>query len=311
MDIIASARSRSVKLRSSSQNEAIRRSNTAEYGSLTWTFDASNHYLHPILVNIVYSKAARWTIVIVMLPLVFVFVIPEDVLYIYGVLIMAFVIIPFLLLTTFSFNRDARAFIVKSSEFWMKIAYAVAKALFQFIRYHLVTRHTRKNEASMYMGYTACILALISAPLIMVVVGGMDAIPKLTHKWKAILMGIASVWYTLETIRYQFMQAPETDYIFIIETTRSQISLNSLLSNASGMLAMFLCKQAIDVIRNKDRCISIAYRPYLQWRGSVDAPGLIYVEQMPKCDDDVNPDIDYASSQESGTRGFSILDPSV
>ena len=32
------------------------------------------------------------------------------------------------------------------------------------------------------------------------------------------------------------------------------------------MLAVFMWKQSIDVLRNRDRCISISYRPYLKWK---------------------------------------------
>ena len=39
------------------------------------------------------------------------------------------------------------------------------------------------------------------------------------------------------------------------------------------MLAIFVWKQTIDVLRNRDRLISITYRPYLKWeRKSVDEP---------------------------------------
>ena len=99
--------------------------------------------------------------------------------------------------------------------------------------------------------------ALISDPMIMVAVGGVDAIPKLTHKWKVILMGICALIYTIDAITYQFLEPKELDYLMTVQATRSEVSLNALLSNATGMMGIFLWKQIIDVIRNKNRCISI------------------------------------------------------
>lgn len=99
----------------------------------------------------------------------------------------------------------------------------------------------------------------------MICVGGIDAIPRMKYKWKASLMAMMALINTKYAIEFQLSKPPELDLVVDVEATGGQISFHSLLSSVYGMLAMFLWKQAIDVIRNKDCCISITYRPYLQW----------------------------------------------
>lgn len=310
MDIVASARSRSIKLTPKSQINAFSRSNTAEYGSLIWKFDSNNQYLHPKLVKVVYSRAVRWTVAILTFPMFFTPLLPRYVEYIYFGVVVTFVIIPFLLLLILSFNRDASGFIIKSSEFWIKIIYALAKAVLQNIKYHIVLRHAERDESPMFLGCTIWAITLISEPLTMVFVGGMDAIPRMTHKWKAILTVFIAGIYTIQAIQYQFLEPRELDYVMTIEATRSDISLNSLISNAIGMIAIFSWKQAIDIIRNRNRCISITYRPYLQWLGSVDdsgESGLLNLEQMPTTAENVDADINTGKVHESRTCESSVL----
>ena len=307
MDTFSFAKNRSLELTSKNQSHSFSRSNTAEYGSLIWTFDANNHYLHPKLVKIVYSKAARWAMAIIIIPMMFLSMLPKYVQYIYWLVVLPLVMIPFLLLTTLSFNRDASGFIVKSSEFWIKIIYSFAKAILQLLRYHLVLRQAESNQVTGSLGYASSSLGIINETLVMVAVGGVDAIPKMTHKWKAILMGLAAAYYTIEAISFQFLEPRKLDYVMTIETTGSEVSLNTLISNAAGMMAMFLWKQTIDVIRNKNRCICITYRPYLQWTGSTTDSGLINGNQMPKSVEIIKSDIDTGDSLQARPRGFSIL----
>ena len=167
-----------------------------------------------------------------------------------------------------SFNRDASGFIVRSSEFWIKIIYGVIEISLEIVYYHHVGRKIYSDVPD-FIGYSFWVCALINIPMFMVIVGGTDAIPKMKYKWKAILSALCAFVFTIMAIIYQF--APEQDdYIIRIQATESIISLHALRSNTCGMLAMFLWKQVIDVMRNKDRCISINYKPYLRGETLMD-----------------------------------------
>lgn len=47
-----------------------------------------------------------------------------------------------------------------------------------------------------------------------------------------------------------FLNSVERMYIIVVEATESVVSFHALLVNVNGMLAMFLWKQMIDVMRN-------------------------------------------------------------
>ena len=66
-------------------------------------------------------------------------------------------------------------------------------------------------------------------------------------------------------MRYQLLVPSSDDYLIKIESTGSVVPFHSLSSNACGTFALFLWKYVLDVMRNKKRCISITYRPYLSW----------------------------------------------
>lgn len=193
--------------------------------------------------------------------------VPEWVLTLYWVVMCVFCWIPFEILVILSFNRDASKFIWKSSEFWIKIIYGAAYAILQVIHYIQVGKTLRADEGefSIFIGYVGYSLMLVLNPLMFVIVGGMDAIPRMTYKWKALLMIMLALINAFYALQFQLLAPISDDYVIYIQATQSQISFHSLLANVSGMLCVFLCKQAIDVIRNKDRCVSISYRPYLRW----------------------------------------------
>ena len=276
MEIFSSIRSRSIKLASrtstnrSNQTSSFARSNTADYGSLYWNFDPNNHCLSERLTHFVYHK---WTIRVwastwILWWLIGAAGVPTSVYYGYYVVRNMFFSVPYLTLLILSFNRDACGFLIRSSEFWIKICYAIANGALHMILYHQVGRKQATSPQSQmpeWLGYTTFVVTMIRGPLFMAVVGGMDAIPKMKYKWKVCLVAVVALWYTVLAINYQMLTPVKHDYVIEIKATESVLSFHAMLANVNGMLAMFLCKQMIDVIRNKDRCISINYRPYLRW----------------------------------------------
>ena len=262
MDIQSLPKSRSIKLRSNTQSSPFSRSNTAEYGSLIWKFDLNNHYLHPKLMQWLYSKWVLRLVMISIIPSFFLSSSTSLVGVIYYFVADFIVWIPFLFLIVLSFNRDARGFIIQSSEFWIKFIYAMVRAILFIIRYHYVIREDAEYP---YCNYILEAAGLIVIPLILIVVGGADAIPKMEYKWKAALTGILALFFTKSMIEYQFLKSRDLDLVLHVESTGSEISFHALLCNTSGIIALFLWKQTVDVIRNRDRCVSITYRPYLEW----------------------------------------------
>lgn len=77
MDIISSVRSRSINLKSSNRQAPLTRSNTAEYGSLVWKFDAENQYLPPRLMYWLYSKYTLRVVLGAIMPLFFLSLLPR------------------------------------------------------------------------------------------------------------------------------------------------------------------------------------------------------------------------------------------
>lgn len=106
---------------------------------------------------------------------------------------------------------------------------------------------------------------MINTPMFFAIIGGMDAIPKMRYKWKVCIASMVAISNSAAAFQYQFTAPVKDDYIIEVEATESVISFHAMLASVNGMLAMFLWKQVIDVIRNRDRCISINYRPYLRW----------------------------------------------
>lgn len=263
-------RSTNLKARMVSQMSSFSRSNTADYGSLFWTFDPNNHCLPTRITKIIYDKRIIRTWVISWFFVLLMgfsgarlwFLAAHFIRCALGSTIMQILIV-------LSFNRDAVGFLLLSSEFWIKIAYAAANQALQLIHYHHVGRNTGAyKEIPQWLGYTVYILALVDGPIFMAIVGGMDAIPKMHYRWKVSIMCVTAFLYTCMALRYQLAAPVDEDYIIEIKSTNSIVSFHALLTNVNGMLAMFLWKQAIDVARNKDRCISIAYRPHLRWEST-------------------------------------------
>lgn len=263
--LFSTDRSRSSKIRPMNKTSALSRSNTAEYGSLLWEFDCINHYLSEKLVKWVYHK---WVLRIIAgalgLGLLISFTGQMLVATVYWLIVSVLLFIPWDLLLILSFNRDACGFIVRSTEFWIKIVYALAHSTLDLIVYHQVGRYTLYSDVPKFFGYGLHICGVFNLTLFMIIVGGTDAIPKLEYKWKVFGSAFTGFSWTLVALANQFGKE-EDDYIIRIQATQSVLSFHSLRSNTAGMLAMFLWKQLIAVIRNRDRCISINYKPYLRW----------------------------------------------
>lgn len=172
--------------------------------------------------------------------------------------------IPYEIALISSMNRDALGFIVKSSEYWIKIVYSAVVAIVLIMMFsHQVAQ--QRNEVPVFFGYAHDVVALLSSVLFMAFVGALDAVPKMQFKWKAFLIGMTALIYTSQAVQYQFLEPTSDDYVIKIEATGSVVSCHALLANSCGTMALFLWKYVLDVIRNKNRCISITYRPYLRW----------------------------------------------
>lgn len=267
MNILSTIRSRSINLKPVRQLSPLTRSNTADFGSLSWTFDQNNHYLSRKLVRMVYNK---WMLRAMAISLgLFIFVFADPVIACsYYVIISVTLWIPFFMLVVLSFNLDALGFLIKSSEFWIKIIYAGLHAILEAILYHQVGKSTTYKDVPEYIGYTTQVCRVFNNILFLAIVGGMDAVPKMTYKWKVGILGLVSILFTFVAVLYQLIEPAKHDYVVEVQTTGSVISFHSLLVNVCGMIAMFLWKQMLDVWYNRGRCISIIYRPYLFWKSA-------------------------------------------
>lgn len=277
MSIFSLPGSRSIKLNSGRRSSLshFSRSDTADYGSLLWTFDPDNHFLPLEVSRFVYHK---WTIrilaitVAIFLLLTFVRE-PSWLRDAYYILVGVMFWIPLFVLFILSMNRDAPGFIVKSSEFWIKVVYGFASPLLEVIHFHHIERFLvfEKADYIIWMKYASLILKMFINLLVMFILGGTDAMPKLQYKWKGTLIGMLAVLFSFYALENQFLKPENEDYIVRIEATGSAVSFHSLRANVCGMLDFFLWKLVLEVVRNKSRCIGIAYKPYLRWESMSDA----------------------------------------
>lgn len=136
-------------------------------------------------------------------------------------------------------------------------------ALLWMINFH---HHGEERNWPQWLGYVDRILVCIGSPLWMASVGGVDAIPKLKYKWKACMIGTMAIFFTFVLITIHLLRPKENDHIIEVQATGSAISFRYIEANVTGTLTLFLWKQAIDTIRNKNRCVSIIYMPYLRWK---------------------------------------------
>ena len=266
MDIFASVRSRSIKLRPNHSSSPLSRSNTADYGSLFWTFNPNNHWLSVKLTKTLYSKRILRGVGFSLILLVIILFagLPPVVWSGFWISMNIFVWIPYNVAQLLSMNRDALGFIIKSGEYWIKIAYAAIFAILIIIlSHHNAEQH--ETEIASYLRYVDNMMTFVSNIMVMVIYGATDAIPKMAFKWKAFISGLLAFLYTLGAIGFQLLIPSSGDYVIKIKATGSVVSCHSLLANTCGTLALFLWKNVFDVIRNRDRCISITYRPYLRW----------------------------------------------
>ena len=223
---------------STNQISTFARSNTADFGSLFWTFDPDNHCLSDRLAKLVYHK---WTFrlwMISWLIYILLYAAPLWVQQGYDVARKLLFTIPYWVSLILSFNRDACGFIIRSSEFWIKIGYALFTTILGMVLYHKVGRKQQACESPEWLGYMSRICWMIAVPLFMAIVGGMDAIPKMKYKWKCCLSLVTALYATAESIGWQFAPS-RNDYIVEVKTTESFLSFHSLLANSTGMLAMF------------------------------------------------------------------------
>ena len=285
MDIISSVRSKSIKLHSKHKDLPFPRvrSDTAEYGSLIWKFDPDNHYSHPRLTRLVYSKCVMRFMAgtFAILFLMILAKVPGTITNWCAVIWLALFAIPFLTMIILSFNRDAWKFIWKSSEFWIKIIYSVIYPILYTIRYHQVLRDLPGNEVPSYLGYLVCALYMIGTPLVMTIIGGFDAIPQMSHSWKVIIGSLLAIYWSWVSLSYQLLIPESDDYVIRIAMTGSRVSFLSLGSSVSGMQAVFIWKELIDIVRNPKRCIAINYKPYLEWERKKQGSELMRSASLP------------------------------
>lgn len=79
---------------------------------------------------------------------------------------------------------------------------------------------------------------------------------------------------------YHAVAPDKADSVVHIDATDSTMSIHSVIANVCGMLAMFLWKQTMDVIKNPERCISISYRPYLTWESTAEKTDAIDADDV-------------------------------
>ena len=143
MEIFSSIRSRSIKLNSkasTNQISSFSRSSTADYGSLLWTFDPDNHYLSRSLTKLVYHK---WMFRIWTITTILQFLLTPTAKWIffeYNAARSVLFAIPYYIMLILSFNRDAGGFVIRSTEFWIKICYAFSYGILLTILYHQAAR---------------------------------------------------------------------------------------------------------------------------------------------------------------------------
>eukprot|EP01084_Bolivina_argentea_P276402 471618_1 len=235
---------------------------------ITYTFDISDSYLHHLcqektnsnITKIIYSNLTM--ILVAITPIIW-FVLGMIVgrsiyYYVYSIVMWSAIQIPWLILNILSFNKVAFKLVIRSFDFWIKTFYAMFLTLTIFI----YANHLYGNTLQRIYDITAVIVTV----LIIIFIASFDALYRLKKKWKSGLTVLFAIWFSWNSVKYQFIAATADDYVLHIKLTNSSISSHSLIASSSRILAIFMWKQAINAFRKKGKAISITISPYIGWK---------------------------------------------
>lgn len=235
----------------------------------TYTFHENNSYLHSLfneqttskILSILYHRITLGLFILTLITgysLLYKF--GGWISFIFHILRNCLFWIPWFILALLSCNKKAFKLLIHSFDFWIKAIYGVLYGVTHILfEYHL--------SDNGFAGVAYNVIFSFLVLLCIVFIALFDAFC-MHRNWIVLFSIIGALFFTWNTMLYQFIYPEDHDWIIYIQGTNSTISMRFLLSSYTRILAIFLFKQAINAYRNKDKCISIHYTPFVEWNNS-------------------------------------------
>ena len=247
---------------------------------LTIYFDPKNTFIHKLfsnditsqkLLNFIYSKWPWIVLIIIFIPYPLMFssigIIPSqsllNILYRCAVFSM---LLPFCFILLLSVNRRCVYLITHGFEFWFKIYYVIQWQFWSLLYYWYFVYDGKNVSIGVYIADFLETLCIIITVNIICLCDGLQIlrIPKIVFTaFIAVLATIISIYYTF----YSFLEGEDISIIHI-NFLGVYISSTSMIGSSTQIIAIFMWKQVIHPILNKNdlnRCILIRYTPRAKW----------------------------------------------
>ena len=238
--------------------------------SFVYTFDPEDCYLSSRIAELLFHE---WALRLLIAAFVvgWVLIALETQLKMFGFIAMTTITyciyFPYGFLFIAAMNRTAMKLVWRSFDFWIKIVYGFMFPILDFF----YNKHRGWNIPTHFAWFASFNGTIISF-LIVFVTASLDALPRLTRKWKIGISAFLASFYCWFAVMLNFVADEKHDLVIRIEATNSVISFQSLLGNAAVMISIFIWKQVFAVYQRKGKCISISYTPFIQWKTNKKTP---------------------------------------
>eukprot|EP01083_Nonionella_stella_P190938 707054_1 len=203
---------------------------------------------HKLIVIVIVLLWIMW------IPMLFIFGGDNIVYSIYLIILYSVPCIPWLIFKHLLFNKIAFKLCIQTFDYWIKVGYGLVYNI-------AVLFHFRVNIT--LDGFTLATLSAYIELVLMVLfisyVSSFDAVHTSKTK-KLVLTVLGSALFSWNVVYTQFLWDDENDYEIM-----NLISLQSLLSSSSRILAIFLWKQSYKIWNSKGTAVTITESPKIIW----------------------------------------------
>ena len=154
---------------------------------------------------------------------------------------------------------------IKTFEFWIKLLLTIRADILQFIViYHYkIYENQTETGTNLSIRIITDITGFFNWLTLIILFCVIDGI-QIGKKWKIFYACVVSCYVTYLAI-HRTLEAPEPDITVIRFTSKLSISLFHSYVSSLRVLALFLWKQTITLIRKPGQCINIKKSPSMKW----------------------------------------------
>eukprot|EP01083_Nonionella_stella_P143737 447324_1 len=230
-----------------------------------YILNVNDTFLHSMLGD-VKAKAMKQNVdhKLILILLVILFAISYPLAYIWGedsiafnvynIAVYCLLVLPWLIFKHLLFNMVAFKLCIQTFDFWIKVGYGLVWNIAVLFRFsvNIALDGFTLTTVSAY-------IQLILVVLFISYVSSFDAVHTSKTK-KLVLTVLGSALFSWNVVYTQFLWDDENDYEIM-----NLISLQSLLSSSSRILAIFLWKQSYKIWNSKGTAVTITESPKIIW----------------------------------------------